>query len=180
MRTIALAFSGGLDTSYCVPRLSEQGWTVHTVYVDTGGSTPAERAAIERQALAVGAARHHAVDARQAVFDRFVTFLIQGNVLRGEVYPLSVAAERTQQALSVLDVARSIDATAVAHGSTGAGNDQVRFDIAFRVLAPDIEVVTPIRDEGLTRERAIAYLEERRLPVPPKAGAFSINKGLWG
>ncbi|MDH4130255.1 MAG: argininosuccinate synthase [Gemmatimonadota bacterium] len=180
MRIIALAFSGGLDTSYCVPRLSEQGWTVHTVYVDTGGSTPGERAAIERQALAVGAARHHAVDARQAVFDRFVTFLIQGNVLRGEVYPLSVAAERTQQALSVLDVARAIGAAAVAHGSTGAGNDQVRFDIAFRVLAPDIEIVTPIRDEGLTRERAIAYLEERRLPVPPKAGAYSVNKGLWG
>jgi argininosuccinate synthase len=180
MKTIALAFSGGLDTSYCVPRLAEQGWTVHTVYVDTGGSTAEERAAIERQAMAVGAARHHAVDARQAVFDRFVTYLVQGNVLRGEVYPLSVAAERTQQALSVLDVARAIGATAIAHGSTGAGNDQVRFDIAFRVLAPEIEVVTPIRDEGLTREKAIAFLEQRGLPVPPKAGAYSINKGLWG
>jgi argininosuccinate synthase len=180
MKTIALAFSGGLDTSYCLPRLAEQGWTVHTVYVDTGGSTAEERAAIERQAMAVGAARHHAVDARQAVFDRFVTYLVQGNVLRGEVYPLSVAAERTQQALSVLDVARAIGATAIAHGSTGAGNDQVRFDIAFRVLAPEIEVVTPIRDEGLTREKAIAFLEQRGLPVPPKAGAYSINKGLWG
>jgi len=180
MKTIALAFSGGLDTSYCVPRLTEQGWTVHTVYVDTGGSTAEERAAIERQAMAVGAARHHAVDARQAVFDRFVTYLVQGNVLRGEVYPLSVAAERTQQALSVLDVARAIGATAIAHGSTGAGNDQVRFDIAFRVLAPEIEVVTPIREEGLTREKAIAFLEQRGLPVPPKAGAYSINKGLWG
>jgi argininosuccinate synthase len=180
MRIIALAFSGGLDTSYCVPRLTEQGWAVHTVYVDTGGATSEERAAIERQALAVGAVRHQAVDARQVVFDRFVTFLIQGNVLRGEVYPLSVAAERTQQALSVLEVARSIGASAIAHGSTGAGNDQVRFDIAFRVLAPDIEVITPIRDEGLSREKAIAFLEERRLPVPAKAGSYSINKGLWG
>jgi len=180
MKTIALAFSGGLDTSYCVPRLAEQGWSVHTVYVDTGGSTAEERAAIERQALAVGAVRHHAVDARQAVFDRFVTYLVQGNVLRGEVYPLSVAAERTQQALSVLEIARSIGAAAIAHGSTGAGNDQVRFDIAFRVLAPEIEIVTPIRDEGLTREKAIAFLEARRLPVPPRAGAYSINKGLWG
>ncbi|HSR16142.1 MAG TPA: argininosuccinate synthase domain-containing protein [Gemmatimonadales bacterium] len=177
---IALAFSGGLDTSYCVPRLAEQGYTVHTVYVNTGGATPADRAAIRRQAEAVGAAEHHEVDARAAVFDRFVRYLIQGNVLRGEVYPLSVAAERTQQALSVVDVARGIGATAVAHGSTGAGNDQVRFDIAFRVLAPDLAVVTPIRDEGLTRDRAIAYLEARQLPVPPKAGAYSINRGLWG
>jgi argininosuccinate synthase len=120
------------------------------------------------------------VDARQAVFDRFVRFLIQGNVLRGEVYPLSVAAERTQQALSVIETARRIGATAVAHGSTGAGNDQVRFDIAFRVLAPELEVVTPIRDEGIRREQSIAYLEARKLPVPPKAGAYSINRGLWG
>jgi len=178
--TIALAFSGGLDTSYCVPRLAEQGYAVHTVYVNTGGATAAECAAIRRQAEAVGAAGHHEVDARAAVFDRFVRFLVQGNVLRGEVYPLSVSAERTQQALSVIEIARRIGAKAVAHGSTGAGNDQVRFDVAFRVLAPDLAVVTPIRDEALTREQAIAYLEARHLPVPPKAGAYSINRGLWG
>ena len=115
-----------------------------------------------------------------AVFERFVRYLIQGNVLRGEVYPLSVAAERTQQAISVVDVARRIGARSVAHGSTGAGNDQVRFDIALRVLAPELAIVTPIRDESLSRDAAIAYLEARKLPVPPKAGAFSINKGLWG
>jgi argininosuccinate synthase len=178
--TIALAFSGGLDTSYCVPRLAEQGYAVHTVYVNTGGATAAECAAIRRQAEAVGAAGHHEVDARAAVFDRFVRYLVQGNVLRGEVYPLSVAAERTQQALSVIEVARQIGAKAVAHGSTGAGNDQVRFDVAFRVLAPDLAVITPIRDEALTRDQAIAYLEARDLPVPPKAGAYSINRGLWG
>ena len=177
---IALAFSGGLDTSYCVPRLTEQGYAVHTVYVNTGGASPGERAAVARQAQAVGAARHHEVDARARVFDRFVTWLIRGNVLRGEVYPLSVAAERTQQAISVIEVAREIGARAVAHGSTGAGNDQVRFDIAFRVLAPDLAIVTPIRDEGLTRDRAIAYLEARGLPVPARAGAYSINAGLWG
>ncbi|HEX9895504.1 MAG TPA: argininosuccinate synthase [Gemmatimonadales bacterium] len=177
---IALAFSGGLDTSYCVPRLAEQGFAVHTVYVDTGGATPTDLTAIRRQAEAVGAVEHHEVDARAAVFDRFVRFLIQGNVLRGEVYPLSVSAERTQQAISVTEVARRIGARAVAHGSTGAGNDQVRFDVAFRVLAPDLRIVTPIRDEGLSRERAIAYLESRRLPVPPKAGSYSINRGLWG
>ncbi len=177
---VALAFSGGLDTSYCVPRLADQGFAVHTVYVDTGGASPEDRAAIRRQAAAVGAQEHHEVDARRAVFDRFVRYLIQGNVLRGEVYPLSVSAERTQQAISVIEVARSLGARAVAHGSTGAGNDQVRFDVAFRVLAPDLRIVTPIRDEGLTRDRAIAYLEARGLPVPPKSGAYSINRGLWG
>ena len=179
-RTLALAFSGGLDTSYCVPRLAELGFVVHTVHVNTGGAGPDELAAIRRQAEAVGVTAHHEIDARAEVFDRFVRFLIQGNVLRGEVYPLSVAAERTQQAIGVIEVARTIGATAVAHGSTGAGNDQVRFDVAFRVLASDLEVVTPIREEALTRDQAIAYLTERGLPVPPKAGSYSINRGLWG
>jgi argininosuccinate synthase len=177
---VALAFSGGLDTSYCVPRLAAAGWEVHTVHVDTGGSSSADLTAIRRQAERVGATQHHEVDARQDVYDRFVRFLIQGNVLRGEVYPLSVAAERTQQALSVITVARRIGARAVAHGSTGAGNDQVRFDVALRVLAPDLEIITPIRDEAVTRDQAIAFLTSRGLPVPPKAGAYSINRGLWG
>ena len=177
---LALAFSGGLDTSFCVPRLAADGWTVHTVYVNTGGASAADRAAIAAQARAVGAAEHHEVDARAAVFDRFVRFLIQGNVLRGEVYPLSVSAERTQQVLSVVDAARAIGAGAVAHGSTGAGNDQVRFDVALRVLAPELQIVTPIRDLGITRDQAMAYLRERGLPVPAKASAYSINRGLWG
>jgi argininosuccinate synthase len=177
---LALAFSGGLDTSFCVPRLAEDGWAVHTVYVDTGGSTPDERAAIRRQAERVGAVSHHEIDARAQVYDRFVRFLIQGNVLRGEVYPLSVAAERTQQALSVVEAARRIGARAVAHGSTGAGNDQIRFDVALRVLAADLEIVTPIRDLGIKREQAIAYLEQLGLPVPARADAYSINRGLWG
>jgi argininosuccinate synthase len=179
-RILALAFSGGLDTSYCVPRLAEAGWTVHTVYVDTGGSSTADRAGIRRQADAVGAVAHHEVDARERVYARFVRYLIQGNVLRGEVYPLSVAAERTQQALSVVDVARGIGAEAVAHGSTGAGNDQVRFDVALRVLAPELAIVTPIRDAGIKRDQAIAYLEARGLPVPSRAGSYSVNRGLWG
>jgi argininosuccinate synthase len=177
---LALAFSGGLDTSYCVPRLTELGHAVHTVFVDTGGTTAEERERIRRQAMAVGAVDHHEVDARAEVVDRFVRFLIQGNVLRGEVYPLSVAAERTQQAMSVIAVARKLGAAAVAHGSTGAGNDQVRFDIAFRVLAPDLAIITPIRDESITRDRAIAYLRQRGLPVPDKAGAYSVNRGGWG
>jgi argininosuccinate synthase len=178
--SLALAFSGGLDTSYCVPRLAERGFAVHTVFVNTGGTSADQCAAIRVQALAVGAVEHHEIDARAAVFDRFVRVLIQANVLRGEVYPLSVAAERTQQAISVIDAARAIGAVAVAHGSTGAGNDQIRFDIAFRVLAPDLEIITPIREESLSREQSIAYLEARGFPVPPKSGAFSINRGLWG
>src|SRR6266849_1358605 len=179
-KLVALAFSGGLDTSYCVARLTADGWTVHTVWVDTGAASDSDRRGIETQALACGAAQHHAVDSRAAVFDRFVRFLIQGNVLRGEVYPLSVSAERTQQTLSVVETARTIGAKAVAHGSPGAGNDQIRFDVALRVLAPDLEIVTPIRDLGITRDQAIAYLEQRGLPVPAKAGAYSINRGLWG
>jgi argininosuccinate synthase len=177
---LALAFSGGLDTSFCVPWLSDAGWSVHTVYVNTGGASAADRAAIARQAKAVGAVEHHEIDARDQVYERFVRFLIQGNVLRGEVYPLSVAAERTQQALSLVEAAQRIGAEAVAHGSTGAGNDQVRFDVALRVLAPHLKVVTPIRDEGVQRERALAFLESRGLPVPPKSGAYSVNRGLWG
>lgn len=177
---VALAFSGGLDTSYCAAQLAAEGWSVHTVWVDTGGANDADRARIGAQAIAVGAARHHAVDARAAVYDRFVRFLIQGNVLRGEIYPLSVAAERTQQAVSLIGVAREIGASAVAHGSTGAGNDQIRFDVALRVLAPDLQILTPVRDATLARRDAIAWLEARSLPVPPQAGAYSVNAGLWG
>ena len=179
-RLIALAFSGGLDTSWCVPHLTDLGWTVHTVFVDTGGTTPEDRAAVRAQALAVGAAEHHEIDARAQVYTRFVRFLIQGNVLRGEVYPLSVAAERTQQAIAVVEVARAVGATAVAHGSTGAGNDQIRFDVAFRVLAPELDIVTPIREQNLQRADAIADLKRRGIPVPGQAGAYSINRGLWG
>jgi argininosuccinate synthase len=178
--TIALAFSGGLDTSYCVPRLTDADWSVHTVYVDTGGSSAAERLAIGEQARRTGAVQHHEIDARDQVYQRFIRFLIQGNVLRGEVYPLSVAAERTQQALALVEVARKIAARAVAHGSTGAGNDQIRFDVALRVLAPDLEIVTPIRDEGVQRDQAITYLASRGLPVPAVAQSYSTNRGLWG
>jgi argininosuccinate synthase len=177
---VALAFSGGLDTSYCVPVLADEGWSVHTVHVNTGGSSAADRATIRTQALAVGAAQHHEVDARLEVYQRFVRYLIQGNVLRGEVYPLSVAAERTQQARSVVEVARRVGAPAVAHGSTGAGNDQIRFDVALRVLAPELQILTPIRDRGVRRDQAIALLTARGLPVPGQAEAYSVNRGLWG
>lgn len=179
-KCIALAFSGGLDTSYCVVRLREEGWTVHTVHVDTGGSGPDARAAIGDRAVALGAAAHHDVEARREVYDRFVRHLIRGNVLRGEVYPLSVAAERTQQAICVAETARAIGADAVAHGSTGAGNDQIRFDVAFRVLAPGLPIVTPIRDHAVTREEAAGYLRARGVPIEASQERVSVNEGLWG
>ena len=179
-KCIALAFSGGLDTSYCVVRLREEGWTVHTVHVDSGGSAPATLTAIGARARALGAVAHHAVDARREVYDRFVRHLIRGNVLRGEVYPLSVAAERTQQAISVAAIARTIGADAVAHGSTGAGNDQVRFDVAFRVLLPGLPIVTPIRDSAVTRDEAAGFLRERGVAVELAQERVSVNEGLWG
>jgi len=179
-RKVALAFSGGLDTSYCVARLREVGYRVHTVHVDTGGGAATDIERIRAQAAALGAEAHHEVDARAAVFERFVTVLIRGNVLRGEIYPLSVAAERTQQAISVVETARALGARAVAHGSTGAGNDQVRFDVAFRVMAPELPVLTPVRDAALTRAAATEFLSQRGLPVPERSGAYSINRGIWG
>ena len=178
---VVLAFSGGLDTSFCVAYLArERGAEVTTVTVDTGGLSRAELEAVAAQSRAVGAVAHREVDARQATWDHFVATLIRGNVLRGGVYPVSVAAERTQQAIEVAKVARELGADAVAHGSTGAGNDQVRFDVALRVLAPELRILTPIRDATLTRPQAIAWLEARGLPVPPQAGAYSVNAGLWG
>ena len=177
---IALAFSGGLDTTYCTSWLAAQGHEVHTVHVDTGGADAAARAGIAARAKAAGAAAHHEIDARAAVFDTFLVPLIRGNVLRGGVYPLSVAAERTQQAASVVARARELGAGALAHGSTGAGHDQIRFDIALRILAPDLPIVTPIRDGHVQRIDALAWLEARGIPLPPESGAYSINKGIWG
>ena len=177
--TVALAFSGGLDTSYCVPRLAEQGYGVQTVFVNTGGASREQCAAILAQAMAVGSAGHHEIDARAAVFDRFVRVLIQANVLRGEVYPLSVAAERTQQAMSVVEVARRIGATAVAHGSTGPATTR-----SDRHCLPSagarVDHYHPNSRRGVTRERAIAFLTERELPVPAKSGEFSVIAGSGG
>ena len=178
---VVLAFSGGLDTSFCAAWLAaEKGAEVITVTVNTGGMDRAELDRIEAQSRAVGAASHREVDARQSVFDHFVATLIRGNVLRGGVYPVSVAAERTQQAIEVARVAREHGAAAVAHGSTGAGNDQVRFDVAFHVLLPGVPIITPIRELGLKREDAVAWLRERSLPVPAGASRYSVNRGLWG
>src|SRR5690348_5023921 len=144
-KQVALAFSGGLDTSFCVIYLQEQGYEVTTVTVNTGGFSPEELKRIEGLSPKLGAKAHRTLDARSELFQKYLRYLVYGNVLRGNLYPLSVSAERVCQAASVVKVAKELKADAVAHGSTGAGNDQVRFDVAFRALAPELELITPIR-----------------------------------
>lgn len=177
---ILLAFSGGLDTSFCVLHLKALGHEVHTVTVDTGGFPPAELARLGDLAKRLGAASHTTIDARQELFYDYLRFLIAGNVLRGGLYPLSVSAERVCQAKRVVAHARTIGATALAHGSTGAGNDQVRFDVAFRTLAPDLLLMAPIRELAPSRAEERAFLEEHGFPFPEKTEAYSINEGMWG
>ena len=153
MKKLVLAYSGGLDTSFCAHQLSQQeGFEVHAVTVNTGGFGPEDLQAIEAKALELGASTYKAISAEQAFYDRVVKYLIFGNVLRNNTYPLSVSAERIVQALEIVQYAREVGATHIAHGSTGAGNDQVRFDLIFQTLAPEIGIVTPIRDKRLSRD----------------------------
>lgn len=176
---ILLAFSGGLDTSFCVTWLKETlGRPVITVTVDTGGGV--DTAALEQRALALGAERHITVDAKREFFDSVLKFLVFGNVRKGQLYPLCVGAERGLQARMVAEQAAALGSDTVAHGSTAAGNDQVRFEVALRTLRPGLEVLAPVRDHDWQRAAQVAWLEERGLPVPSGGGAYSINRGLWG
>ncbi len=177
---VLLAFSGGLDTSYCVVWLKSQGHEVHTVTVDTGGFSPEELARIEALSPKLGAVSHRTVDARAELFAGYLRFLIAGNVLRGNLYPLSVSAERVCQARRTVAVAKEMGITALAHGSTGAGNDQVRFDVAFRALAPDLALMTPIRDLAPSRAEERAYLAAAGFDFPEKLESYSVNEGMWG
>ena len=178
---IVLAFSGGLDTTFCAVRLREtEGADVLTVTVDTGGFTDAERRRIEERARAAGAVRHETVDGRRRVWDRFASYIVKGNCLRGGVYPLSVGAERIVQAEEVARVAREVGAVAVAHGSTGAGNDQVRFDTALAALLPGVRVLAPVRELGWSRNQEADWLEERGHKVDRSTRRYSVNAGLWG
>ncbi len=178
---IVLAFSGGLDTSFCVPYLRETtGQDVVTVTVNTGGFDAAQLAEIAARSYEIGATRHVAVDARADLWRESLQYLVKGNVRRGDVYPLCVGPERVTQARVAVEVAHEVGATALAHGSTGAGNDQVRFDVAVRLLADNLDVLTPIRSLALTREATAVYLRERGIAVSEKTTAYSINRGLWG
>lgn len=179
-RRCLLAFSGGLDTTFCALYLQDQGWEVHTATVHCGGFSEEELNRIAAVAEQAGVASHRAVDARSELFERTLRYAIYGNVLRGNLYPLSVSAERVVQARVAVRVAREVGAQALAHGSTGAGNDQVRFDVAFRAIAPDLEIITPIRSLALSREEETAFLTKRGIQIPPKTTAYSINEGMWG
>jgi len=181
MKTFVLAFSGGLDISHSAVYLSKDlGYEVHTLTVNTGGFSAEEVKDIEARALKLGVASHRTIDETRNYYDKVIRYLIYGNVLKNSTYPLSVSAERMSQALAAARYAREINATAVAHGSTGAGNDQVRFDMTFQILAPGLEIITPIRDKKLSREEEIEYLKTKGVTYSAAKAAYSINKGLWG
>ncbi|XCI75306.1 MAG: argininosuccinate synthase domain-containing protein [Flavobacteriales bacterium] len=177
---IVLAYSGGLDTSYCLKSLSHEGYQVHTAIVNTGGFSPEELKVIERRAMDIGAKSHRSIDAVDAYYQRCVKYLIFGNILKNGTYPLSVSAERIFQAIEIAQYAKKIQAKAITHGSTGAGNDQVRFDMAFQILCPDKLIITPIRDRKLSRKEEIEYLKTHGIDLPWEKAQYSINKGLWG
>lgn len=180
-KKVVLAFSGGLDTSFCAKYLSEDlGYEVHTAIANTGGFSESELAEIERRALKLGAKSHAALDVTKDYYDKSIRYMIAGNVLRNGTYPISVSSERIFQAMAIIEYAKSIGADAVAHGSTGAGNDQVRFDLTFQILAPEIEIITPTRDMTLTRDYEINYLKKHGYEADFKKMEYSINKGLWG
>src|ERR1700691_1580300 len=178
---IVLAYSGGLDTSFLVPWVAENtGRPVITVSVDTGGIDAAAAGTLAPRARALGSVEHHTIDARADYFEQMLRFLIMGNVRRGQLYPLCVGAERVMQAQTIAHMARKLGTNTIAHGCTAAGNDQVRFEVALRTLAPELEIIAPVRDRAFKRSEELEYLQQRQLPVPPTGAAYSINLGLWG
>ncbi len=180
-KKVVLGFSGGLDTTYCVKYLSEdKGYEVHSIIVNTGGFTEEELKQIEQHAYSLGVKTHTTVNAVKSYYDSIIKFLIFGNVLKNNTYPLSVSAERLSQALHIAEHAKKLNADAVAHGSTGAGNDQVRFDMIFHIMIPGVEIITPIRDLKLSRETEISYLKGKGVNMNFEKSMYSINKGLWG
>lgn len=181
MEKVVLAYSGGLDTSYCVKYLSEElGLEVYTALANTGGFSETELKTMEEKAYALGAKQHVNLDVTDEYYDRCIRYMVYGNVLRNKTYPVSVSSERTFQALAIVKYAKEIGAQYIAHGSTGAGNDQVRFDLCFAVFAPDIKVITPTRDLKLSREMEIEYLKAHGVHSDWKKMEYSINKGVWG
>lgn len=181
MKKVVIAYSGGLDTSYCAKYLSRnEGFEVHAVSVNTGGFSPEEIKTIGNNAQKIGATSYTNIDAVSSFYQKVVKFLIFGNVLKNDTYPLSVSAERIVQAIEIVNYAKKIGAEYIAHGSTGAGNDQVRFDMIFQILAPDIQIITPIRDKRLTRQEEIDYLKANGVDMNWEKAKYSVNKGLWG
>ena len=180
MKKIILAYSGGLDTSYCLKKLSSEGHEVHAININTGGFSKNELKTMEDKAYMMGAFIFKSIDAVDIYYNKIIKYLIFGNVLRNNTYPLSVSSERVIQAVEIVKYAKKNNATHIAHGSTGAGNDQVRFDSIFQIMAPEIEILTPIRDNSLSREEEINYLNENGINLEWTKAKYSINKGLWG
>ena len=180
LKKLVIAYSGGLDTSYCAVSLSKLGYEVHAVSVNTGGFSERDIKTIEKNAYKMGVSTYKNIEAVATFYQKVVKYLIYGNVLKNNTYPLSVSAERIVQAIEIIEYAKSINAKFIAHGSTGAGNDQVRFDMIFQTLAPEIEIVTPIRDQKLTRQEEISYLKSNGIDLDWEKAKYSINKGLWG
>ncbi len=179
--TLVLGFSGGLDTTFCVKYLTGgRGFDVHSIIVNTGGFSDEELKKIEQHAYQLGVKTHTTIDAVKGYYDRIIKYLVFGNVLKNNTYPLSVSAERLIQALHIAEHVKKLNAKTVAHGSTGAGNDQVRFDMVFHIMIPDVEIITPIRDLKLSREEEITYLKNKGVEMNFEKAAYSINKGLWG
>lgn len=180
-KKVVLGFSGGLDTTFCVKYFTEEkGFDVHTIIVNTGGFSEEEIEKIEAHAKNLGVKSHKTINAVKSYYNSIIKYLIYGNVLKNNTYPLSVSAERLSQALHIAEYAKSINADAVAHGSTGAGNDQVRFDMIFQIMIPEMEIITPIRDMNLIRESEIEYLKSKGVQMNFEKAVYSINKGLWG
>lgn len=180
-KKIVLAFSGGLDTSYCVPYLKQQHQAeIHTVLVNTGGFDKKELAKIEEHAYNLGSNKHQTLQKTDDYYTKIIRFLIFGNVLKNNTYPLSVSSERVFQAVAIANYAKEVGADAIAHGSTGAGNDQVRFDLIFNIIAPELDIITPIRDQQLSREEEVAFLNQHEIEMDWSDAKYSINKGLWG
>jgi len=180
MKKVVIAYSGGLDTSYCAKSLSNEGFEVHAVSVNTGGFSKEEVQKIGDNAKKIGATTYKNIDAVSSFYTKVVKYLIFGNVLKNNTYPLSVSAERIVQAIEIINYAKEIGAKYIAHGSTGAGNDQVRFDMIFQIIAPEIEIITPIRDKQLSRQEEIDYLKENGVEMNWEKSKYSVNKGLWG
>jgi argininosuccinate synthase len=178
---ILLAFSGGLDTSFLVPWLTENYQRpIITVTVDTGGIDADAAKVLDQRARALGAKDHILVEAKKDYFEQVLKYLIIGNVKRGQMYPLCVGAERVMQAQTIAEYARKLGTKVVAHGCTAAGNDQVRFEVALRTLAPELTIVAPVRDQAFKRPEQLKYLQDRNLTIPPYGAAYSVNRGLWG
>ena len=178
---VVLAFSGGLDTSYCVKYLkNNKQFEIYSAIVNTGGFSKEELQGIEKKAFNLGVKNHVTLEETKAYYENIIKYLIFGNVLKNNTYPLSVSAERIHQAIALAKYAKSIGESAIAHGSTGAGNDQVRFDLVFQLIAPELEIITPIRDQQLSRKAEIEYLKTNGVDVDWKKAQYSINKGLWG